>query len=254
MAENDYRMFGTASTYVVSPETAQLTKRLEGFSERAYVDASGHSVGFGHFLKAGEEHMMGKRMSLPAANALLQKDLAEHASEGLRFLKVPITGGQKTAIEALAYNAGPGAAQTVVRLLNEGKVQRAADQFDYYIKSRDPNVKDAQGRPALVVNPKLVARRAWEKSVFLGEANADTTGPGGAVVSRNASTLVDAQRRPGQGNLRIISSAAAQPLSSANADILAQLTALGSRLQVGSLDFEQDQRIIDNLRREGSGR
>jgi len=132
----------------------------EGFSSTSYKDATGQSIGYGHFIKPGE--------SFPATiteaqgRVLLSQDTALANAAVKNSVKVPLTQDQHDALVSLTYNIGVTAFRnsTLLKKLNASDYAGAAAQFSVWNKSRDPHNN-------LVVNTSLVSRRAQEKELFL---------------------------------------------------------------------------------------
>lgn len=130
----------------------------EGFSATPYVDAQGHSIGYGHFILPGE---LGNTIVPPLTEAqaltLLNQDagIAEAAVNNL--VTVPLSQGQFDALVDFVYNEGQThfANSTLLRLLNSGDYSGAAAQFPVWNMSSG------------AVNPDLVARRLAEQQTFL---------------------------------------------------------------------------------------
>jgi GH24 family phage-related lysozyme (muramidase) len=74
-----------------------------------------------------------------------------------RLVKVPVTDEQKGALADFANNLGPVALQnsTLLRLLNGGNAQGAADEFKKWVKAGG------------VTLPGLVKRRDAERALFM---------------------------------------------------------------------------------------
>jgi len=128
--------------------------RIEGFSPVPYPDASGFSIGFGHFIQAGES--FDTSITEPEARALLADDvrIAEDAINSL--VDVQLTQQQFDSLVSLVYNIGAGAFRhsTLLARLNEGDAAGAAAQFAVWNKSNGG------------VIPALVNRRQREAALF----------------------------------------------------------------------------------------
>lgn len=236
------------NNFQVTDQMVRILKRMEGFSEKSYIDASGMSIGYGHFLKAGEEALKGKTLSKEDADALLEKDIQSHGAAGISNAKVPLSQNQITALTLLAYNAGPGAAKQVVELLNQGKDEAAADKFDVFIHAYDPNVKEK------VVNKQLVARRAFEKQLFTtkdgdpfdeGKPRPDDRG------LSHTGVRTTAQITKSQGIMQAsVFSGTPDAAMNENQRILAALRDLNAEL--GAREHVNDE-ALNRVRREGRG-
>lgn len=133
----------------------ELIKQFEGLRLNAYLCPAGvPTIGVGH--TAGVK--LGDRITQKEAIALLRSDLERFEAGVTDCVKVPIAQNQFDALCCLAFNIGLGAFRnsTVLKLLNQGDYQGAADRILWWTKSGG---KDIQG---------LVRRRKAERSLFLG--------------------------------------------------------------------------------------
>jgi lysozyme len=140
-----------ASAMQLSDDGLQKIATREGFSRFSYPDASGRSIGYGHFIKPGEQ--FSEPMSETTAREILRRD-AQIASDAVRaYVTVPLAQNQFDALASFVYNVGVGAfrSSTLLRVLNAGNYSAAAAEFDRWHK------------PAIVI-----ARRNSEKTQFLG--------------------------------------------------------------------------------------
>lgn len=139
----------------LSQKGIELIKVSEGCSLKVYADPVGiPTVGYGHVTK----RPIGSKITQAQADAYLMQDLTI-AVEGVKaMVKVPLTDDQFSAIVSLAFNVGVMAVakSTLIKLVNQGKLKEAADEF--------PRWNKARGK----VLPGLVVRRAAERSLFLG--------------------------------------------------------------------------------------
>lgn len=135
-----------------------LIKDIEKFSAKAYRDAGGFSIGYGHFIKPGENFTT---LSEQQASALLAADTANAAAVIKRYVTVPLNVNQTSALLSFVYNVGEGQfrTSTLLKKLNAGDYAGAANQFAVWNKTHSGGV--------LVVSPALIARRVTEKSTFL---------------------------------------------------------------------------------------
>jgi lysozyme len=142
-------------------KAVSLVKRWEGLRLDAYQDVAGFwTIGYGHLIRPGERfHPYGpvKRITEAEAAALLQADMASARNAVAQYVRVPLTAGQRAALESLAFNIGSGAfaSSTLVRKLNAGDYAGAAEEFARWNKAGGAVV---QG---------LANRRADERAVFL---------------------------------------------------------------------------------------
>lgn len=166
-------MLGAATLPVISvgdnrgravPEAAiAMIAKWEGFRAKAYrCPADILTIGYGATrYSPGRTVKEGDTITEPAARALLREQAANFAREVDALVKVPITAGQRGALISFAYNFGAGKLRdsTLLRLLNGGRQNAAAEQFALWIKGGDP----------LRIMPGLVARRVDERKMFVGQ-------------------------------------------------------------------------------------
>lgn len=73
----------------VTPAGIALIKHFEGYSPYPYRDAAGHwTIGYGHLMQKGgayDEPLVGE-----AAQKLLEQDVASHARQADRLVRVPL--------------------------------------------------------------------------------------------------------------------------------------------------------------------
>lgn len=135
-----------------------LIEGFEGLSLSAYPDpgtgGEPWTIGYGHTggVKRGDV------CTLDQAKAWLAIDTQAAVRGVERALKVPVTQNQFDACVSLAYNVGVSnfRTSTLLKLLNAGKVQAAADEFLRW------------NRAAGKVMAGLTNRRAKERAFFLG--------------------------------------------------------------------------------------
>jgi lysozyme len=134
---------------------------LEGLSLRAYRDAHGYSIGYGHFLGT-DPSLATKTITRDEAERLFRLDIAKFEA-GVNVVTPETTQDQFDALVSLAYNIGVAGlgGSTIATRHNMGDYEGAAEAFALYNKSRS-----SAGAP-LTVNPVLVARRAKEAAIYL---------------------------------------------------------------------------------------
>lgn len=134
-----------------------IIRRSEGLRLRSYYLAGQWLIGYGHAATARQ----GMVISADHADLLLLADVRK-AEEGVRRLvKTPLNENEFSALVSLAYNMGVGAFQKteVLRRLNKGDRQGAADAFRYLVSA------DIDGRR--VELDALKRRREAERALFL---------------------------------------------------------------------------------------
>ncbi len=156
----------TTAIKPVCPAAIDLVKHFEGLRLKAYLCPAGvPTIGYGH--TAGVK--MGQTITEAQADAFLAADLAAAAADVDRLVKVPLNGDQRGALSSFVFNLGAGnlQASTLLKLLNRGDYEGAAGQFGAWVKA---TVKDPKtGAASKVTLLGLVARRAAEKALFLGQ-------------------------------------------------------------------------------------
>lgn len=136
--------------------------RHEGLRLNAYPDpASGGepwTIGVGHTSSAGAPKVTkGMKITKAQADEILSRDLVTFEKAVNDAVKVPVNQNEFDALVSLAFNIGAGAFKksSLVKRLNEGKRQAAADQFLSWTKAAGKTM------------PGLVNRRNDERKMFL---------------------------------------------------------------------------------------
>jgi lysozyme len=135
-----------------------LIKRWEGLRLKAYRCPAGvWTIGYGHTKGVRADQVITSSM----AEALLRQDLVVFEKAVRRLVKVQLTQNQFDALVSFVFNVGEGAfaKSTLLKLLNQGNYQEAANQFDRWIYA---NRLPLEG---------LKKRRKAEKKVFLSGMN-----------------------------------------------------------------------------------
>jgi lysozyme len=137
-----------------SQQGIELIKKFEGVRYEAYDDGVGvWTIGVGHTKGV----MKGDKIDDRQVDQFLREDLesAEYAVNSL--VKVELRQSQFDALVSLVFNIGSGAfaSSTLLKLLNKGRPEMAADQF--------PRWNMAGGK----VMRGLVTRRAAERLLFM---------------------------------------------------------------------------------------
>jgi lysozyme len=108
----------------------ELLKRSEGFRSRTYLDVNGlPTIGYGHRLLHPESFPSG--IGEAQAAEILVSDVREAEQAVERLVKVKLTQGQFDALVDFCYNLGAGrlASSTLLKVLNGGRYQAAAEQL-----------------------------------------------------------------------------------------------------------------------------
>lgn len=145
-------------------DAAQKISIFEGFSSKPYLDSVGvWTMGYGstHYPDGRAVSRTDAEVSPSEALAFLEHDLNDAAIHLWKFIKVQPTLNQWSALLSLAYNIGwPAISKsTLIRLFNEGLIERAANQILLWDKGH------INGR--LVQIKGLSNRRAEERALFL---------------------------------------------------------------------------------------
>lgn len=166
MAYAQQTMFGkTSEPAKPSGMTVSLAGRLaisnrEGVRLKAYQDSVNiWTIGVGHTSAAGPPRVM-PDLTITSAECdeILTRDLAKFEAAVLDAVKVPLAQHEFDALVSLAFNIGGGAfaKSTLVKRLNAGDRQGAADAFLMWDKAGGKTLKG------------LTTRRKAERLQFLG--------------------------------------------------------------------------------------
>ena len=152
-------MLGIPESMSVSNKGVDLICEFEGKRLVAYDDGVGvWTIGFGTIkYPSGNRVKKGDTCTLEQAKEYMRHDLIEFEHTVNSSVKVPLNQNQFDALVSLAYNIGSSAfkSSTLVKKLNAGDYQGAADQFNVWVNAGG---KRMQG---------LVSRRDREKLLFL---------------------------------------------------------------------------------------
>lgn len=137
----------------------------EGVVLVPYRDQAGLlTVGVGHLLPRGTTDIWHRPITMAEAKQLLREDIADAERAIEKFVAVTISQNQVDALASLIFNISSRAFQnsTLLRNLNEGRFQEAANQFLVWDKITKNGRK--------VVSNGLAKRRAAERALFLTPA------------------------------------------------------------------------------------
>jgi lysozyme len=120
-----------------SDKGAAAIERREGRKLKAYQDGAGvWTIGVGHTAAAGDPRPHeGMTITDQECSEILKRDLKPVEHTVMRTMVTPVydelTQNQWDALVSLVFNIGGGAYQksTLLKLLNEGDIMGAADQF-----------------------------------------------------------------------------------------------------------------------------
>ena len=150
-------------------EGGDLTKTSEGFEPNIYPDTDGKpTIGYGHQLTPdendsgiikidGKDVDIANGISEPDAAALLKQDQKKYSSEGMGNLEKlgvdtsKLGEGTKTALNDLAYNAGPGIFEQTPKLV-EALKNNDLDAIEKEISNVGLTVKGTGDRPKGLAN------------------------------------------------------------------------------------------------------
>jgi lysozyme len=141
-------------SYSPSQDIVDFLKDFEDLRTETYLDQGGKpTICYGHLIKPGEQF---GRMNEEECSDLLREDMSRYENAVRENVSVPISQNQYDALVSLSYNIGTGAFKdsTLLRKLNSGDYEGAAEQFDVWNK--------VSGK----VSRGLVNRRAKEKNIF----------------------------------------------------------------------------------------
>lgn len=131
-----------------------LIKEFEGLRLKAYLcSAKVWTIGYGHTKGVKQ----GDTCTQAEADAFLVADVKWVLTAVERCVQVPLTQGQRAAMNSFVFNCGATALRTstLLRKLNAGDYKGAADEFPRWNKAGGNVIKG------------LVRRRAAERKVFL---------------------------------------------------------------------------------------
>lgn len=132
-----------------------------GFASVPYRDWAGHqTIGWGHRILNSE------RFDIPItalqADELLRADLDRFERAVSKCVRVPITQAMFDALVCFAFNVGSWNfhESTLLRLLNAGKYEGAAAQFERWDKATNPRTGEKEPLRG------LTRRRLAERALF----------------------------------------------------------------------------------------
>lgn len=133
-----------------------LIKEFEGKRLEKYKDVVGKwTIGYGHLILPTESYPL--PINEIQADALLRQDLAISEAGVNKWVSMVLTQNQFDALVSFTFNLGVGNLQnsTLLKVLNQGQLQAAADQFLRWNKAGG---KEVSG---------LTRRRIAERALFL---------------------------------------------------------------------------------------
>lgn len=146
----------------VDAEGRAFIEREEGVVLHWYRDeASIPTIGCGHRILPGEPYVQGSTITREQADAMLSHDTRIVESCVRSFTIDTIGQNMFNAMCSLGFNIGAGAERvsSVAKLMSVGGYSKAADAFLLWDKAVIGGV--------LQVSPRLAARRARERALFM---------------------------------------------------------------------------------------
>ena len=113
---------------VYSGKGLALTKNFEGCKLEAYQDSGGvWTIGYGHIEGVYE----GMTCTQEQADTWLAEEMQDATNAVNRLVKVQLNQEEFDALVDFVYNLGAGnfASSTLLKLLNEGSISAAANEF-----------------------------------------------------------------------------------------------------------------------------
>lgn len=150
-----------ARKLIVDEEGESLEVYLDNATPPVWTVGTGHKVLSTDVVRGQKIHPYGpiKTITQSESDAFLKNDSAMAIQDVDNGVRVLVNTNQRAALISLRFNIGSTAFRdsTLLRLLNAGDFQGAADQFSRWIYSGRKDVP----------NPVLVKRRERERGVFL---------------------------------------------------------------------------------------
>ena len=141
----------------ISGQGIALIKEFEGYSPGVYLcPGEKATIGYGHALLPGEEHLK-SGITRQQAEALLLQDVRFAEDAVNAQVRTTLSQNQFDALVSFVYNVGVTAFShsTLLCLLNENAMVAAAGQFSRWIYASDKKL------------PGLARRREAEYSLFI---------------------------------------------------------------------------------------
>ncbi|WP_080641689.1 lysozyme [Brucella anthropi] len=146
----------------------KLIEQREGVELTAYKDSAGiWTIGVGHTSAAGAPKVVaGMKITAARASEILSRDLTTFEAAVSAAVKVPLNQNEFDALVSFAFNVGAGAfkGSTLLKRLNTGDRQAAADQFLVW------NKITVNGKKQVLKG--LTIRREAERKQFLTPVSA----------------------------------------------------------------------------------
>jgi len=133
----------------LSGNGASFIAAREGWRPKVYADVAGYmTIGYGHKIVAGDGISAATVLTPAQGLALLYRDVKPVETIINNIVRVPITQNMFDALASLGFNIGPSAlaASTLIKRLNSGDVQGAANAFNDWIYAGGKLVVGLQNR------------------------------------------------------------------------------------------------------------
>lgn len=137
-----------------------IIKEFEGFRAIAYLCPAGvWTVGYGSTRINGKPVGKGTKITTEEAEVFLEQDLKSFEDGVSQNVSIELTQNQFDALVCFVYNVGLGnfKKSTLLKKLNAGKLEAAAEEFLKWDKSKGKSL------------PGLTRRRKAERALFLSE-------------------------------------------------------------------------------------
>ncbi len=157
------------SEMTISETGIDLIKEFEGYSSVPYRDATGFSIGYGHFIKEGESFTS---INKEIGNKLLMQDLQDSERVVQQAVMQPLSQQQFDSLTSLVYNIGGSAFRqsTLLKELNAGNIEKVPSEMMRWTKYTRNETRIVNGIstrvPVKAVHSGLVARRKQEARLF----------------------------------------------------------------------------------------
>ena len=149
---------------LVNQECINIIKQFEEFRSKPYLDTAGvPTIGYGatYYEDDREVTLYDTPISESRAHSLLQYTVNKFAESIKLLVKIDLNMNQFNALVSFTFNVGLNALKksTLLKKLNSGDVEGAADQFLVWNKVRVNGV--------LQISNGLARRRKIERALFL---------------------------------------------------------------------------------------
>lgn len=139
----------------INQDGFELIKKFEGFSAEPYICSGGClTIGYGHKILPSDRF---NKISKNRALILLKRDLLKFERSVLKYIEVPLTNNQFSALVSFTFNVGIAALQRSVlrQKINYEQYDEAAKEFEKWVWADGKKING------------LTRRRKAEKNLFL---------------------------------------------------------------------------------------